>query len=60
MNVNSGAWLSGCYVVDYGYGLGRPALPKGQMYQMVKTQTETHVSTVKAVTTGQGKITQNR
>ena len=36
-------------VVDTGYGLGRspgdyrPALPKGQKYQMVKTQTENHV-----------------
>ena len=35
-------------VVDAGYGLGRslgncrPALPKGQKYQMVKTQTESH------------------
>ena len=35
-------------VVDTGYGLGgslgdcRPALPKGQKYQMVKTQTESH------------------
>ena len=35
-------------VVDDGYGLGRslgdcrPALPKGQKYQMVKTQTESH------------------
>ena len=36
-------------VVDTGYGLGRslgdctPALPKGRKYQMVKTQTESHV-----------------
>ena len=36
-------------VVDTGYGLGRSlgdcrsALPKGRKYQMVKTQTETHV-----------------
>ena len=36
-------------VVDTGYGLGRslggcrPALLKGQKYQMVKTQTESHV-----------------
>ena len=36
-------------VVDAGYGLGRslrdcrPALPKGLKYQMVKTQTESHV-----------------
>ena len=36
-------------VVDTGYGLGRslgdfrPALPKGQKYQMVKTQAESHV-----------------
>ena len=36
-------------VADTGYGLGRslgdckPALPKGQKYQMVKTQTESHV-----------------
>ena len=35
-------------VVDSGYGLRgslgdfRPALPKGQKYQMVKTQTESH------------------
>jgi len=35
-------------VVDTGYGLGgslgdcRPALPKGQKYQMVKTQAESH------------------
>ena len=37
------------YVVDTGYGLGRslrdcrPALPKGPKYQIVKTQTESHV-----------------
>jgi hypothetical protein len=36
------------YVLDTGYGLCgslgdcRPALPKGQKYQMVKTQTESH------------------
>ena len=36
-------------VVDTSYGLGRslgdcrPALPKGRKYQMVKTQTESHV-----------------
>ena len=36
-------------VVDTGYGLGRllgdcrPALLKGRKYQMVKTQTESHV-----------------
>ena len=36
-------------MVDTGYGLGRsledcrPALLKGQKYQMVKTQTESHV-----------------
>ena len=36
-------------VVDTSYGLGRslwdcrPALPKGQKYQMVKTQTESYV-----------------
>ena len=36
-------------VMDTGYGLGgslgdcRPALPKGRNYQMVKTQTESHV-----------------
>jgi hypothetical protein len=36
-------------VVDTGYGLGRsqgncrPALPKGRKYQMVKTQTESHI-----------------
>ena len=35
-------------VVDIGYGLGgslgdcRPALPKGQKYKVVKTQTESH------------------
>ena len=35
-------------VVDTSYGLGRslghcrPALPKGQKYQMVKTQTQSH------------------
>ena len=36
------------YVVDTGFGLGRSlqdcrsALPKGQKYQMVKIQTESH------------------
>jgi hypothetical protein len=36
-------------VRDTGYGLGRslkdcrPALPKGRKYQMVKTQTESHI-----------------
>ena len=36
-------------VVNTGYGLGRslgdcrPALPKGRKYQMVKTQTNSHV-----------------
>ena len=36
-------------VVDTSYGLGRslgdcrPALPKGRKYQMVKTQTQSHV-----------------
>ena len=36
------------YVVNSGYGLGgslgdcRPALPKGQKYKVVKTQTESH------------------
>ena len=36
-------------MVDTGYGLGRslgdciPASPKGRKYQMVKTQTESHV-----------------
>ena len=36
-------------VVDTGYGLGRslgdckPALPKGRKYQMVETQTQSHV-----------------
>ena len=36
-------------VVDAGHGLGRslgncrPALPKGWMYQMVKTQTQSHI-----------------
>ena len=48
MNFNSGGFsLRVLYcVVDTGYGLGRslgdcrPALPKGQKYQMVKTQTE--------------------
>ena len=38
------------FAVDTGHGLGkslgdcRPALPKGWKYQMVKTQTERHVS----------------
>ena len=51
MNFNSGGVslrILHC-VVDTGYELGgylgdcRPALPKGQKYQMVKTQTKSHI-----------------
>jgi hypothetical protein len=49
-HVKLGVYLRALYcVVDTGYGLGRtlgdckPALPEGQKYQMVKTQTESHV-----------------
>ena len=48
-HVKLGVFLRVLYcVVDTGYGLGRylgdcrPALPEGQKYQMVKTQTESH------------------
>ena len=49
-HINLGVSLRVLYcAVDAGYGLGRslgdcrPALPKGRKYQMVKTQTESHV-----------------
>ena len=47
-HVGVSPWALYC-VVDTSYGLGRslgncrPALPKGRKYQMVKTQTQSHV-----------------
>ena len=51
MNFNSGEFSLGVLycVLDTGYELGRslgdcrPALPEGQKYQTVKTQTESHI-----------------